>query len=101
MADMICPLFTAALLAGNAMKPKSSIIPSAGLPQPITPPEQEAVPCAGPMCQWWQPIVDPKTGKVVDGDCTVKMATKQINAVSNILASLIQANAAPVVPSKH
>jgi len=98
--EQICPLFTAALLMGNAMRSKeaSRILPTAGLPQPVAPPEQEAVPCARGMCQWWQPVMD-QAGQVVGGNCTVPMLTKQVFEGVNIMSRLIAAP--PVIKSKH
>ncbi len=100
--EQICPIFTAAILMGNAMRPKneSRILPTAGLPQPITPPEQEAVPCARQLCQWWQPIMD-ADGKVLGGNCTVPMLTKQVFEGVNVLSRLINTNAPPAIKSKH
>lgn len=102
--ERICPIFTAALLMGQAMRPRPEaprVLPTAGLPQPLQVPEQEAAPCAGAMCMWWQPVSDAATGKVLGGECTVPMATKQLFELGRSVANLVQLGVPGIIPNKH
>ena len=63
----MCPLLTIAAI--KPPEPKRLLAIADKAPEPSG---FDAVPCAGQMCAWWQPVFDDK-GKTIGGNCAMTL----------------------------
>lgn len=76
----MCPLLTIA-----AIKPPESkrVLAIADKQSPETG-GFDAVPCAGQVCAWWQPVLDDK-GKVAGGGCAMTLMPTAVSMLNGTL----------------
>lgn len=86
----LCPFLTVADVIARG-KPEPSRVVLAGMQQPPTIPEKEAVACQGPSCQWFQKLGPGPDG--VDrgeGCCSVVIIAKLLNTHCALEGALVE-----------
>lgn len=76
----MCPLLT--IMAIKAPEPKRLV--AIADKAPTEPQGFDAVPCAGNMCAWWQPVYDDR-GKPIGGNCAMALMPTAVAMLNGTL----------------